>query len=67
MTYLVTGSQTTFEPSQASQNALMNLLSCGQAAEELSRSADFTTGPKMTGKALFEMIKRCNGLCTGQK
>ncbi|KAK2155988.1 hypothetical protein LSH36_224g02021 [Paralvinella palmiformis] len=61
------GDFTKSEPSQASQNALKNLLSCGQAAEALSRSADFTTGPKMTGKALFEMIKRCNGLCTGQK
>jgi len=60
------GDFTKSEPSQASQNALKNLITCGQAGEALSRSIDFTTGPKMTGKAFFEMIKRCNGLCTGE-
>lgn len=54
------------EPSQASQNALKNLINCGQAAEAVSRDPEFTTGPEMTGKAFFEMIKRCNGLCADQ-
>lgn len=54
------------EPSQASQNALKNLINCGQAAEAVSRDPEFTTGPEMTGKAFFEMVKRCNGLCADQ-
>jgi len=61
------GDFTKSEPSQASQNALKSLITCGQAGEALTQSADFTTGPEMTGKAFFEMIKRCNGLCTDQK
>jgi hypothetical protein len=61
------GDFTKSEPSQASLNALKNLINCGQAGEDLSRSADFTTGPEMTGKAFFEMVKKCNGLCIYQK
>ena len=61
------GDFTKSEPSQASLNALKNLINCGQAGEDLSRSADFTTGLEMTGKAFFEMVKKCNGLCIYQK
>ena len=53
----VIGDFTKLEPSQASQNALKNVISCGQEAEVLSRSADITTDPEMKGNAFFEMIE----------
>ena len=61
------GDYTKLGPSQAVQNALKNLISCGQAAKALSGDAAFITSPEMTGKAFFEMIERCDGLCTDPK
>ncbi|KAK2140078.1 hypothetical protein LSH36_1491g00066 [Paralvinella palmiformis] len=58
------GDFTSSEPSQAAQNALKNLISCGEAAGELSRGSDLTTGPMMSGKAFYDMVQRCRGLCS---
>ncbi|KAK2140077.1 hypothetical protein LSH36_1491g00069 [Paralvinella palmiformis] len=52
------------EPSLASQTALKNLISCGEAAGVLSRGSDFTTGPAISGKAFYDMVQRCRGLCS---
>ena len=58
------GDFTNSVPSQAAQTALKNLISCGEAAGELSRGSDLTTGRVMSGKAFYDMIQRCHGLCS---
>ena len=59
----VLGDFTSSEPSQATLNALTNVISCGEAAGEISRGSDLSTGPNISGRAFHEMIQRCHGLC----
>ena len=54
------------EPSEAALNALKKLITCGQSAGALSRDFDVSTTPEISGQALFDMIKRCNGLCVDE-
>ncbi|KAK2162139.1 hypothetical protein LSH36_103g06087 [Paralvinella palmiformis] len=51
------------EPSQASQDALNSLIVCGKESDKLATGAQMTTGAQMAGKAFYNLLVRCNGLC----
>jgi len=57
------GDFTKVEPSQESQNALKNLITCGQANMQILKDFELVVDPDMSGQAFFNMIERCNGLC----
>ena len=52
------------EPSQALQNALKNLIACGEAVGALTHRSSIATEASMSGKAFDDMVDRCQGLCT---
>lgn len=51
------------EPSEAAQDALNTLIVCGKETDELTADVKMTSGPQMAGKAFYDMLTRCNGLC----
>ncbi|KAK2141387.1 hypothetical protein LSH36_1110g00033 [Paralvinella palmiformis] len=57
------GDFTNKKPSYESLSALKNLLSCRQVSGVLSDPFDITTTPEISGKAFFDLLKRCNGIC----